>query len=192
MWFTIILIFIFLIVFIITGILITRSAVQIKKISGYSSDTKLQNAHKNATAGAVITWVIVGLSVILLVVGLFLGVDEEFVAVHAASGGGNGIFLYLLLGVLVILSVINGILAIITSEDIHSDPNYDPSDTATHNARSSAIWAAVLSFVSVGLLVIIYIFYAVNRRNQKKKAEEVRAETIANIISHSESGAVPV
>lgn len=181
MWLVVILIFLFLIIFIITGILITRSAVQIKKINDYSTSSQLQSAHKAATTAAVITWIIVGLSVILLIVGLFIGADEVAIgdiALEAASGGGNGIFLYLLLGVLIILSVLNGIFGIIAAENIKNNPGYDSADTATRDARGSAIWAAVLSFASIGLIIIIYIFYAVHRHNAKKKQAEAQEKAI--------------
>lgn len=72
--------------YVISGGFATDAARRTTDIDGYSSNTKLQSAHKYLSIAAVIVWVSVGLLVLVIILAIVAGV---FFAPEEAVGGAG-------------------------------------------------------------------------------------------------------
>jgi Na+/proline symporter len=183
----IVLVVVFLIVLIISGFYVTRAAVRIKRIHGYSNDTDLQKAHKNVTYGAVITWIAVGLLVLIIFGMVYFG-SETAGASFAESRKNNKGHPLMLIFICVcgILGFLNGVLAAIAARDMKRSSNFDRSNSEVNSAYIACIVAASTGIGSVGLLILIFLVYAIyNHRNKEttKENTEERVKAQGHLIA---------
>ena len=167
--------------YVISGGFATDAARRTTDIDGYSSNTKLQSAHKYLSIAAVIVWVSVGLLVLVIILAIVAGVffaPEEAVGVVGTEAGVEGaevassgldlfegaqkaktgfsfinLLIYGAMGLLLFGVIIVGILSAVAATDIGQANVKD-----NKGAYKQAIIAAVIA-IPVFVLIVIYLGY---------------------------------
>lgn len=183
--FTIILSVVLLLIFLISGVIITNASINLGSLKDTS--TFFANAYYYSTWAAVLTWVIVALAILSVAGYYILGWVYEAEVPEAAilsslqkvpSSSWSG-WSILFLIIILILVIVNGCLAAATASQISSDPNYNPNVPQQYRAREEAIITAILCLTSAGLLLVwgivelYYYFYP----EEPEKVETVPATT---------------
>jgi amino acid permease len=184
-----------IIIWIISGGLITSAEIKIKP--NRNQDPHLNAAYVQSLWGAIVTWFLVALFILLIGLSIF-----GFIAIFGSGAGeaaeagevleesegfstskknrfnpkGNvETSLFLILAV--ILTGITGVLAALAADNMTKSKNFKPGgktpkDKRLKNAYDKLIVAAIISLSGVGLLIIGFITYAVINHNKKKKIKE--------------------
>jgi len=167
--------------YVISGGFATDAARRTTDIDGYSSNTKLQSAHKYLSIAAVIVWVSVGLLVLVIILAIVAGVffaPEEAVGAVGVEAGVEGaevassgldlfegaqkaktgfsfinLLIYGAMGLLLFGVIIVGILSAVAATDINQANVKD-----NKGAYKQAIIAAVIA-IPVFVLIVIYLGY---------------------------------
>jgi len=149
---------ILLLIFLISGGLMVKSAYDISYFQ--VQDQYIQNAHYYATWAAVITWILVALVIILIGVYFWYSAEVPEAALEGAlaktqtSSWWSTIYLFIIF----ILVIIVGILAAQAAFNIDKSPNYNSNIPIEYAAREGAIATAVLCLGSTGLLIVWFIY----------------------------------
>lgn len=182
-------IFLFLLVvfFIICGVFITKCATHIKSIPNYQNDPDLVSAHDWAVRGSLAVWVTLGVTVLLFILGLFIGVTETL---FLAASFILYFFLFLIGGLIIFISI----CSIIAAKRIGDSQNYSKENSAYTTPKKYATISASIGLVLMGLIFITFIIVLVERSKQKKEKEkeekeieEEKAQEVANIIKTKNS-----
>lgn len=181
--------FLFLLVvfFIICGVFITKCATHIKDIPNYKSDPDLVSAHDWAVKASLAVWVTLGVTVLLFVLGLFIGVTETLFL--AAS-----FILYFFLFLIGTLIIFISICSVIAAKKIGDSQNYSKENSFYTTPKKYATISASIGLILMGLIFITFIIVLIERSRQKKEnekkekeVEEEKAQEVANIIKTKNS-----
>lgn len=183
----IILLFLLVVFFIICGVFITKCATHIKSIPNYQNDPDLVSAHDWAVRASLSVWVTLGVTVLLFVLGLFIGVTETLFL--AAS-----FILYFFLFLIGALIIFISICSIMAARKIGDSQNYSKENSAYTTPKKYATISASIGLILIGLIFITFIVVLVERSRQKKEeekkeeeVEEEKAQEVANIIKTKNS-----
>lgn len=159
--FTTVLSFILLLIFLLSGVIITSASINLGALKDTS--TFFANAYYYSTWAAALTWCIVAITILSVAGYYILGWVYEAEVPEAAilqslqkntpSSSWSG-WSILFLIIILILVVINGCLAAAAASQIASDPNYNPNNTQQYRAKEEAIITAILCLTSAGLLLV--------------------------------------
>jgi len=147
------------ITFAIAGGFLTSSATRITDIPEYQAQNPdLVAAHRWASIGAIVTWITIAL--------MLIGIILYIVFALETAAFTSKFFIYALLFLSLIGTIVVGILAALTANDINKS-------NVTNNNLSyrQAIIAAVLGIVVFVLLVILLILTFVHKKKIDGKAK---------------------
>lgn len=172
LWTLLILIGVGLLVFalVVAGLVSAQAATNIKEY-GYEEDPDLKNVHALAAGVAsvalIVAIVTVGGGIYL---AFFSGGDDD----EDDKGSGSSILLYGVTAALTLgLLAAGGMAAYAASEaGVWIENNQAEDDGLVDKAKTNLVWASVLSFLSIGGLIIVVVFNYFKGRSEDKKDDK--------------------
>jgi len=179
---TTILSIILLLIFLISGVIITSSSLNLYTTK--DTDSYFANAYYYSTWASVVTWVLVALAIIAVGVYMYFYFQEAPKLTLISSYTQPTSWSILFLIIMLILVIIIGILAAYTTYNIDQSKNYNPNVPSQYRAREEALVTAILCLVSAGLLLvwgIVELFYYFNPEIPEKIEVKEEIKDIKNV-----------
>lgn len=174
-----------IIMWITTGVYISFTHTDAASLSNkFKDDANLKKASSWSLTAEIITWTLVVLGAILLALAVAVEAFgfEILPEIEALIPGKAKLLGAALIGtilLLILLLSITGVCGIVASSNVHTSANYDPTDKKFTDGYKNATIAAVLAFVSVGVLVIGFVAYEIAKAGKKKKKAAAKAASAA-------------
>ncbi len=160
----IIILVIIFIAFIASLVFANKALVNVKNYTGWEDDDYLSDAVKYLTWTVTVAWITLGLILIGGAFLIFYSFEKVTSALHWIVGG--------LLFLTIVSAIIVAIVASIAAKKI-GDSGLKDSNADVEQGYKDCIYAAVISFVAIFLLILSGIIYYAYRY-QKKKTEKMK------------------
>jgi amino acid transporter len=181
-----------LIALIIASVTISIAASEAYGSSAFNSETRVRNAHRYLTIGAVLGWTALVVLATILIVAVFAGgfstTEVSEALLNSAnysradyqkllnaekdlkSGLRTSIIVFVVLIIVAIITLIVGILAAVGAGQLE---NVRERDGKARSAYNYAVAAAVAGIASIGLMVVAVITYASVRGARAKELQKI-------------------
>jgi hypothetical protein len=160
-WSTIISV-ILLVIFLISGVLITNAAINIASFQ--DTDVFFQNAHYYATWAAVVIWGLFSLTIIGIGAYIFYTIfyavevpEAQIISSLSKPAESSGSWNILFSILIFILVIIVGALSAAAAWNFDQSKNYNPNVPQQYRAREELLVTAILSLSATGLILIIFL-----------------------------------
>lgn len=172
----IVLFVIIIILLLISGVFATKSAIAVKDINNYDTDSELQKAHRYLTGAAIACWL--GVFIIIVIIGIYIFFVGETVF-ETGTFFTVGLLIFT-----IFLTVLVGALSIIAARAIDQSSNYKSSNSSAHK---DAIIASVVSIGGIGFIFITMIFVLISASQRNKNKTIPTQSTTQPIITGQSS-----
>lgn len=152
-----------LILLAVAGVFTVKAASRTKPaplLPNGTSDPDIVSAHNYLRIASIIAWVTVGVTVILLAVGIYYGGKIIF-------GKGSAIFIVFII-IIIILTLVTGIYAILGTEKIHSS-SLRVGNATLQAAYKYGIIASIVTILGIALIIGGFAAFIIAQGEEKKK-----------------------